>query len=53
VEDPLHAHDLHATLLKLLGIDHESLTWKHQGLERRLTDVFGDHDIADRLTARR
>jgi len=52
VEDPLHAHDLHATLLKLLGIDHESLTWKHQGLERRLTDLFGHHDIADRLTGR-
>ncbi|MFT5498316.1 MAG: hypothetical protein ACI9TH_003727 [Kiritimatiellia bacterium] len=52
VEDPLHAHDLHATLLKLLGIDHEALTWKHQGLERRLTDVFGHQDIADRLTGR-
>ena len=49
VQDPLGVHDLHATLLKLMGIDHEELTWFHQGRDMRLTDVFGDHDIADRL----
>ena len=51
VQDPLGVHDLHATLLKLMGIDHEALTWFHQGRDMRLTDVFGDHDIADRLTS--
>ncbi|MBA4065760.1 MAG: DUF1501 domain-containing protein [Isosphaera sp.] len=51
VRDPLHVHDLHATLLRLLGLDHRRLTYFHQGRPQRLTDVFGDHDIADRLTA--
>jgi uncharacterized protein DUF1501 len=41
VEDPLEVHDLHATLLHLLGIDHEKLTYRHQGRDFRLTDVFG------------
>jgi len=34
-------HDLHATMLHLLGFDHERLTWRHQGRDFRLTDVFG------------
>jgi Protein of unknown function (DUF1501) len=34
-------HDLHATMLHLLGIDHEKLTYRHQGRDFRLTDVFG------------
>ena len=34
-------HDVHATLLHLLGIDHEALTWRHDGIDRRLTDVHG------------
>lgn len=51
VSDQLGVHDLHATLLKLMGIDHEALTWFHQGRDMRLTDVFGDHDIAARLTS--
>jgi hypothetical protein len=50
VEDPLHVHDLHATILKLLGLDHERLTYFHQGRNQRLTDVAGYHDIADLLT---
>lgn len=33
VEDPVHVHDLHATLLHLLGLDHTQLTYKFQGLE--------------------
>jgi len=40
-EDPVHVHDLHATLLHLLGIDHLRLTYKHQGRRYRLTDVHG------------
>ena len=39
--DPVHVHDLHATVLHLLGIDHERLTYRHQGRRYRLTDVHG------------
>jgi arylsulfatase A-like enzyme len=41
VENPVHIHDLHATILHLLGIDHEQLTFKYQGRRFRLTDVHG------------
>jgi hypothetical protein len=41
VEDPVHVHDLHATMLHLLGIDHERLTYRFQGRYYRLTDVHG------------
>lgn len=41
VTDGLHVHDLHATILHLLGIDHEQLTYKFQGRRYRLTDVHG------------
>jgi hypothetical protein len=41
VQDPVHVHDLHATILRLFGIDHEQLTYKHQGRRYRLTDVAG------------
>lgn len=40
-EDPVHVHDLHATLLHLLGIDHERLIFRFQGRDFRLTDVAG------------
>lgn len=40
-EDPVSVHDLHATLLHLLGFDHERLTFRLQGRDYRLTDVFG------------
>jgi len=40
-DKPVHVHDLHATMLHLLGIDHEKLTYKYQGRRFRLTDVFG------------
>jgi hypothetical protein len=40
-EDKVHVHDLHATLLHLLGIDHERLTYRFGGRDYRLTDVFG------------
>ncbi len=39
--DPVHVHDFHATVLHLLGIDHERLTFKYQGRRFRLTDVHG------------
>ena len=39
--DPVHVHDLHATMLHLLGIDHERLTVRFQGRDYRLTDVHG------------
>jgi len=39
--DPVHVHDLHATILRLLGIDHTRLTYKFQGRHHRLTDVHG------------
>lgn len=40
--DPVHVHDLHATILRLLGIDHELLTYRYQGRRFRLTDVHGN-----------
>ena len=42
VKDPVHVHDLQATILHLLGIDHEQLTFKFQGRRYRLTDVAGE-----------
>ena len=39
--DPIHVHDLQATILHCLGIDHERLTFRHQGRDFRLTDVGG------------
>ncbi|XOV90961.1 MAG: DUF1501 domain-containing protein [Bacteroidota bacterium] len=41
VKDPVHIHDLHATILHLMGLDHEKLTYKYLGRRFRLTDVHG------------
>ena len=41
VEDPVHVHDLQATMLHLLGLDHKKLTYRHSGRDFRLTDVHG------------
>ena len=41
VKDPVHVHDLHATILHLLGVDHTKLTFHYQGRDFRLTDVHG------------
>ena len=41
VENRIHVHDLHATILHLLGIDHERLTYRYSGRDFRLTDVHG------------
>lgn len=50
-EDPVHLHDLHATILALLGLDHEALTYRHLGRDFRLTDVGGSAKLAERLRA--
>ena len=42
VENPVHVHDLHATMLQLLGFDHTKLTYRHAGRDFRLTDVHGN-----------
>ena len=42
VEDRVHVHDLHATILHLMGIDHEKLTYRYSGRDFRLTDVHGE-----------
>ena len=42
VKDPVHVHDLHATMLKNLGVEHTKLTFKYQGRHFRLTDVHGE-----------
>jgi hypothetical protein len=42
VKDPVHMHDLHATILHLLGLNHEKLTFRHAGRDFRLTDVHGN-----------
>jgi uncharacterized protein (DUF1501 family) len=41
-EDKVHVHDLHATILHLLGLDHRKLTYRHAGRDFRLTDVYGE-----------
>jgi hypothetical protein len=48
VEKPVHVHDLQATMLHLLGLDHKRLTFRHAGRDVRLTDVHG-HVVADWL----
>jgi len=49
VDDKVHVHDLHATILKLLGFDHEKLTYRYAGRDFRLTDVHGK--VVDALIA--
>jgi uncharacterized protein (DUF1501 family) len=49
VENPVHVHDLHATILHLLGIDHERLTYRYAGRDFRLTDVHG-HAVTEIVT---
>jgi len=41
VENAMHVHDLHATIMHLMGFDHEKLTFRHAGRDFRLTDVHG------------
>lgn len=49
VQDRVHVHDLHATILHLLGLDHEKLTYRHAGRDFRLTDVYGR--VLDKIIA--
>lgn len=49
VDDKVHVNDLHATMLDLMGIDHEHLTYLFEGRYRRLTDVGGQNNLAPRL----
>jgi uncharacterized protein (DUF1501 family) len=46
VENPVHVHDLHASILHLMGLDHERLTYRYAGRDFRLTDVKG-HVVKD------
>jgi hypothetical protein len=48
-QDPIHINDLHATILRLLGLDHTQLTYLFQGRQQRLTDVGGDREFTARL----
>ena len=41
VEDPVHVHDLNATIMHLMGLDHTRLTYSYMGRNFRLTDVYG------------
>lgn len=49
VDDPVHVHDLHASWLRLMGLDHQKLTYLFQGRDYRLTDVAGKTDLAAKL----
>ena len=42
IKDPVHVHDFQATMLNLMGLDHEKLSFKHLGRRYRLTDVAGN-----------
>jgi hypothetical protein len=42
VENRVHVHDLHATIMHLMGLDHEQLTYRYSGRDFRLTDVHGN-----------
>jgi hypothetical protein len=50
VDTPVDAHDLDATILRLLGMDHTRLTYFYQGREQRLTDVHGEKEFTKKLT---
>jgi hypothetical protein len=50
VEDKVHVHDLHATMLSLLGLDHRRLSFLFAGRHHRLTDIGGENDLSKRLT---
>ena len=52
IDYPVDVHDLHASILHLMGIEHTKLTYPFEGREFRLTDVAGKTDLAKRLTAK-
>ena len=47
VEGKMHTHDLHATILHLMGLDHTKLTYRYAGRDFRLTDVYGE--VAEKI----
>ena len=47
VRDPLHIRDFHATVLRLLGFDHERLSYRYQGLDQKLTGVEQAHVVQE------
>jgi uncharacterized protein (DUF1501 family) len=49
VEMKVSAHDVNATILRLLGMDHTRLTYFYQGRDQRLTDVHGEHEFTQKL----
>ncbi|MEC9348154.1 MAG: DUF1501 domain-containing protein, partial [Planctomycetota bacterium] len=49
IEDRMTIHDLHATLLHIMGVDHERLTYRYAGRDFRLTDVHGE--VAEKIFA--
>jgi hypothetical protein len=49
VEDRVHVHDIHAAILRMLGVDHTKLTYRYQGRDFRLTDVAGDLSLWEKL----
>ena len=49
VKDPVHIRDFHATVLKLLGFDHERFTYRYQGLDQKLTGVLPARVIPELL----
>ena len=51
IQDPVHVHDLHASVLAMLGLDHEKLTFPFQGRDFRLTDVHGSTSLVAKLRA--
>jgi len=51
VDKRVDAHDINATLLRLVGLDHEKLTYFYQGRDQRLTDVHGQNEFTKKLVA--
>jgi hypothetical protein len=49
VEQPKSIHDVNATILRLMGVDHTKLTWRYQGRDQRLTDVHGENEFTSWL----
>ncbi len=49
VKDRVHLHDVHATILALLGLDYSRLTYPHQGRNFKLTDTGGENGFSQRL----
>jgi hypothetical protein len=50
IEDRVHVHDIHAAILRMLGVEHTELTYRYQGRDFRLTDVAGELGLWSKLT---